>query len=217
MGRRKVHGAQNVIGDGPLDALGRALRGAHRDRAARWAPLSALALVIPLLSACSPAPSVLDPRQESIALERWRPAVESYAPSVQAENTTTLDGARAPFAGYISAMHRRIHPFFADFLSALGYLPQGHPINQNLGTHIEIVLAKETGKLVRMGVTKRSGVTAFDVGALEAVDRAGPFGEAPDGVASPDGNVYLHWEFYRDPHIACNTRNTRPYKLKRAP
>ena len=80
-----------------------------------------------------------------------------------------------------------------------------------------IVLDRAAGKIVRMGVTKSSGETAFDLVALRAVDRASPFGQAPDLIASPDGNVYVHWEFHRDPFDACTTRNARPYLLKSAP
>ena len=68
-----------------------------------------------------------------------------------------------------------------------------------------------------MGVTKRSGSTIFDAVALEALDRASPFGKAPDIIASPDGNVYLHWEFHRDPFDACSTRNAHPILLKHPP
>jgi hypothetical protein len=155
---------------------------------------------------------------QPVRLGRWRTAVDGYAPSVNAGNTTALNAARAPFATYLVAMHRRIHPVFADhFLGALGNLPQGHPLNGDLSTRLEIVLAKETGKLVRMGVTKTSGVTVFDIGALDAVDRAAPFGKAPDAIASPDGNVYLEWEFHRNPIDACSPINARPYVLKSVP
>ena len=34
---------------------------------------------------------------------------------------------------------------------------------------------------------------------------------------SPDGKVYLHWEFHRDRNDACSTRNAFPYLLKAAP
>ncbi len=39
----------------------------------------------------------------------------------------------------------------------------------------------------------------------------------PEAFVSPDGNVYLHWEFHRDPYDACTTRNARPFLLKEAP
>jgi len=64
-----------------------------------------------------------------------------------------------------------------------------------------------------MGVVKTSGITAFDVAALDAVDRAQPFGPAPNAIVSPDGNVYLHWEFHRDEVYACSTMGARPFLL----
>jgi len=151
-------------------------------------------------------------------LARWRPAVENYAPSVQLANTTALNGARSPFATYLVAMHNRIHPIFADeYLGTLGNLPKDHPLNQDLTAALEIVLNRDTGKVVRMGVVRPSGMTEFDLVALSAVDRASPFGRAPDVIASPDGNVYVHWEFHRDPVDACTTRNAWPFILKSAP
>jgi hypothetical protein len=34
---------------------------------------------------------------------------------------------------------------------------------------------------------------------------------------SPDGRVYLHWEFYRNPFYACSTYFAHPYLLKANP
>jgi len=41
----------------------------------------------------------------------------------------------------------------------------------------------------------------------------GNWNRASDPVLgfAPDGNVYLHWEFHRDPYDACSTRNARPF------
>jgi hypothetical protein len=100
----------------------------------------------------------------------------------------------------------------------LDSLPASDPINNpELSTNLEIVLDPEEGRVVRMGVTKHSGITRFDVAALDSVDRAQPFGTPPREIVSPDGKVYLHWEFHRDPAIACTTFNARPYKLKMQP
>jgi hypothetical protein len=43
---------------------------------------------------------------------------------------------------------------------------------------------------------------------------AAPFGAPPAIIVSPDGNVYIHWEFHRDPFYACTSRFARPYLLK---
>ena len=140
-------------------------------------------------------------------------------PSVKPGNQTALNSARVPFAGYLNMVHNRLHPIFADgFLASLSELPASHPMNdQNLVTHLEIVLDKDEGRIQRMGVTKSSGVTAFDVSALASVDRAQPFGAPPREIVSPDGNVYFHWEFYRIPQYACSTYYAHPYILKTAP
>jgi TonB family protein len=148
------------------------------------------------------------------SFERWRSAIENYVSSVKPGNQTALNTAQVPFASYLNAMHNRIHPIFADsFLESLDALPANHPMNdQHLITRLEIVLTKE-GHLQKMGVVRTSGITAFDIAALDAVQRASPFGPAPTAIVSPDGNVYLHWEFHRDEVYACSTMNARPFLL----
>ena len=88
-----------------------------------------------------------------------------------------------------------------------------HP---DIYTSLEIVVNHDQGRIQRMGVTRTSGVTAFDVAALESVYRAQPFGAPPGAIVSPDGNVYLHWEFHRGLE-ACGTVNAHPYLLKVQP
>ncbi|HEY6462659.1 MAG TPA: TonB family protein, partial [Polyangiaceae bacterium] len=146
--------------------------------------------------------------------ERWRSAIENYVSSVKPGNQTALNTAAVPFASYLNGMHNRIHPIFADsFLESLDGLPASHPMNdQHLVTRLEIVLTKD-GHLKKMGIVKTSGITAFDIAALDAVDRAQPFGPAPTAIVSGDGNVYLHWEFHRDEVFACSTMGARPFIL----
>ncbi len=151
-------------------------------------------------------------------LQRWKSAIENYVPTVRQGNQTALNTAAVPFASYLNAMHNRIHPIFADgFLDSLGRLPREHPLNDiKLMTTLEIVLSPQ-GHVVRMGVAKGSGITSFDVAALDSVQRASPFGPAPSTIVSPDGNVYLHWEFHRDEVFACSTMNARPFLLNVPP
>ena len=138
--------------------------------------------------------------------------------SVKPGNQTALNTAQVPFASYLNGMHNRIHPIFADsFLGSLDGLPANHPMNdQHLVTRLEIILTKE-GHLKKMGIVRTSGITAFDIAALDAVDRAQPFGPAPGAIISPDGNVYLHWEFHRDEVYACSTMGARPFILAAPP
>lgn len=156
---------------------------------------------------------------QAVGLERWRSAIENYVPTAREGTTTALNTARVPFASYLNQIHNRLHPIFADrFLASLDSLPSDHPANRSgISTNLEIVLNPADGRIVRMGVTKASGTTVFDVNALEAVQRASPFGAAPNAIVSPDGNVYLHWEFHREPNLACSTYFARPKMLRVAP
>ncbi len=150
--------------------------------------------------------------------ERWRSAIENYVSSVKPGNQTALNTAAVPFATYLNGMHNRIHPIFADsFLASLDNLPATHTLNdQHLITRLEIVLTRD-GHVVKLGVVKTSGVTAFDIAALDSVQRASPFGSAPAAIVSVDGQVYLHWEFHRDEVYACSTMNARPFMLNSPP
>ena len=151
-------------------------------------------------------------------LERWRSATENYASSVKVGNQTALNAARVPFASYLHAIHNRIHPIFAEsFLGSLSGLPRTHALNDlRMATHLEIILSAR-GEIIKMGIVKTSGVTAFDIAALDSVQRAQPFGPAPPAIFSGDGNVYLHWEFHRDEVFACSTMNAQPFILANPP
>lgn len=153
------------------------------------------------------------------SFERFKTATENYVAGVKPGNTTALNTAHSPFANYLNAIHQRLHPIFADrYLTSLARLPGDHPLNDmEMYTNLEIVLSPNDGRIVKMGVIKPSGVSAFDIGALESVRKASPFGAAPSAIVSPDGNVYLHWGFYRKPDYACSTYNARPYMIKAKP
>jgi hypothetical protein len=148
---------------------------------------------------------------------RWRDAIENYASSVHPGTPLLPLGqpSRVDFARYLNAIHNRIHPLFERFLILLGSSAPTDPRNEpKLVTHLELVVGAADGALVRFGVTKTSGVSAFDAGALQAVHDAAPFGVAPENIRSADGNIYVHWEFYRHPQYACSTYFAHPYVLK---
>ncbi len=151
--------------------------------------------------------------------ERWRSAIENYVSSVKPGNQTALNTAAVPFATYLNTIHNRIHPIFADgFLGSLSGLPRSHPMNNpKVLTRLEIVVSPKEGRIVKLGIVKTSGITAFDIAALDSVHRAQPFGPAPSAIVSPDGNVYLHWEFHRDEVYACSTMHARPFMLNTPP
>jgi TonB family protein len=140
--------------------------------------------------------------------------LDGYVRRVTLGNQRPLSTSASCFAVYLNEMHKRIHPFFADsFLASLDSLPPTDPMNDaQLTTRLEVVLTKE-GHIQQMGVVKSSKLTAFDIATLDSVDRAQPFGPAPDAIVSSDGFVYLAWEFHRNEVYACSTIGTRPYLL----
>ena len=149
-----------------------------------------------------------------VSLEKLRRAMDGYVSSVHPDNQRAIGAAAVPFATYLNGMHNRIHSIYADsFLGALDTLPATHPLNDpRLSTKLEIVLDKD-GRLERMGVVKSSGLTAFDIAALDSVDRAQPFAPPTNALFSADGRVYVHWDFRRDEIFACSTMNARPFLL----
>ena len=70
-----------------------------------------------------------------------RAALENFVTNVRVGNQTALRAAASPFAGYIVAMHNRIHRTFADgFIPGLAALPESSPLNdRSLHTTLETV------------------------------------------------------------------------------
>lgn len=152
--------------------------------------------------------------------ERWRrfrAAIESYDVRVRPGNQTALNTRADPFASYIAAMHRRIHPRFAQgFLSRMpSTVAEAFRANPNMHTRLELGVDAQ-GSVHHVTVVATSGDTLFDLGAFEAVMGAQPFPVPPDAIQSPDGLVYLQWGFFRN-HRQCGTFNARPYILADAP
>lgn len=173
-----------------------------RDRFRGLASLGALAL---LTASCATVPP--------LNAEAW--GSSSYVPRVQMDNVTPLGAARLiPFATYIRNMHEHIHPIFEEEMVAGRERYPELRSSADLVVNLEIGVEPGHGNLVLLGVAKSSGSVSFDAIALRAVRRAWPFGAPPPVIVSPDGRVYLHWEFHSDPYDACATRNVRPFMLK---
>lgn len=149
--------------------------------------------------------------------EEFRAALENYDVHVRPGNQTALNTRADPFAAFIAAMHRRIHPRFADdFWRNLPSTTQAMlPSNPNMHTMLEIAIGP-TGNVERIGVVATSGDILFDYGAYNAVMGAQPFSAPPESIRSPDGLVYLRWGFYANQR-QCGTVNAEAYILANAP
>ncbi len=142
------------------------------------------------------------------------PAVQGRG-AVRLGNQHPLGPAALAFAKYLNAMHNRIHgPFTDDALQKLDALRPNDALNDmSLMTRVELMIDGKTGDVVKQTVVRTSGISAFDELGMEAVRRAAPFGPADAPLWSSDGNVYVHWEFRRDPVFGCSTMHARPFLL----
>jgi outer membrane biosynthesis protein TonB len=159
-------------------------------------------------------------RKQSRRRGRWerkmgmlKSSLENFTPEVRPGNQTALKTRAAPFAIYIARMHRRIHELWGfGFLEELDGKSTSHELNDwNLAVKLEIVLNPD-GSIDKMTFVRPSGLLAFDVAALDAVDTSSPFEATPSKIRSPDGKVYLHWTFHRD-WRQCGTFSAEPFIL----
>ncbi|MCB9611344.1 MAG: TonB C-terminal domain-containing protein [Sandaracinus sp.] len=149
---------------------------------------------------------------------RWREfrqAIENFVSNVRPGNQTALNARAHPFAAYIAELHRRLHVHYHSFVDAIPADPT-HPFNQGeLATTLEIVLRPD-GEVDHVGVVRTSGLTLFDFSAWKAVMDAKPYPAAPENIRSVDGNVYVHYTFYRDTRF-CHPSNAAPFILSEVP
>jgi len=163
-------------------------------------------------------------RKKSKKKGRWRrqrervmSSLENFVPEVQPGNQTALKTRAEPFAIYIARMHRRIHELWGfGYIAELDAKPRSSELNnQKLMTKLELVINPD-GTIDKATVVQHSGVTQFDVAALDVAFTAEPYEPTPKDIRSPDGKVYLHWRFHRD-WRQCGTFGVEKFILDKAP
>jgi hypothetical protein len=143
--------------------------------------------------------------------QKWLPALESTQPPL-IEERRLLAPMQKDYVGWLGMLHDRIHPIFAEhFLESLKLEPEDSPLaDAALVTRVHFVVGGFDGRIRAIRVAKGSGLVRFDVGALDALDRAQPFPQAPIALRSSDGGVYVQWDFYRNPMRGCSLENATP-------
>lgn len=137
--------------------------------------------------------------------ERALSALENFINEVTPDNQTELNTRAAPFAQFITRMHRQIHEKWAfGFLTQMDTSFRDSPMNDlKLVAKLEIVLDGE-GDVDKIAMVRTSGITGFDGAAISAVYAAAPFPPPPTAILSGNGKVYIHWKFHRNGD-ACGT------------
>jgi TonB family protein len=128
-------------------------------------------------------------------------ALENHITEVKPGNHTSVNAKQASYAQYINRIHRKIHARWgASFLPMLDtQYPMGHPLNDpNLHTQLEFVIQSPSGTIEAINIVQSSGELMYDAEALSISYTVGPHPNPPAEVVSPDGKVYVHWNFWRD-------------------
>jgi TonB family protein len=137
--------------------------------------------------------------------EKVLAALENFIGEVTPSNQTELNTRAAPFAQFVTGMHRQIHEKFAfGFLDQMDTSFRHSPMDDmRLVAKLEIVLDQK-GNVDKISMVRTSGNTGFDISAINSVYDAAPFPVPPTAILSGNGKVYLHWKFHRNGD-ACGT------------
>jgi TonB family protein len=149
--------------------------------------------------------------------ERVRSALENFIAEVKPGNQTALNTRAAPFAQFITRMHRKIHELWAfGFMAGMDSKPTSLPLNNPaLVAKLEIVLDGQ-GNVDRVAVVRSSGLTIYDSAAIDVVFSAAPYPTPPPTILSGNGKVYIHWTFHRNEE-ACGTAGVDYFILNNGP
>ena len=96
-------------------------------------------------------------------------------------------------------MHRSIHRLWGfgqleDWDEMSGSSPFNKP---NLHTTLEMVLNRD-GTVDKITMVRSSGYLPYDAAAIDVAYSAGPYPDPPREIRSPNGKIYVHWNFFRD-------------------
>lgn len=135
-------------------------------------------------------------RQEAV-----RASLENHITEVKPGNHTGVNAKPSVYATYINRIHRKIHARWGA-----GFLPHldtnfgpGHPLNDSkLHSKLEFVIDAASGAVDSVNIVNSSGHTMYDAEAVAISYSVGPHKNPPGEIVSPDGKVYVHWNFWRD-------------------
>ncbi len=128
-------------------------------------------------------------------------AMENFITEIKPGNHTGVNAHRNVYATYIAKIHSRIHRRWADgFLIFLDTSePAGSPLQDpRLTTKLELVIKADTGVVETINIVDSSGEVRFDAEAISIVSSVGRHPNPPPEIVSPNGYVYVHWQFWRD-------------------
>jgi TonB family protein len=168
---------------------------------------SAVSKIIPMAplpsSDSSPVPSKTGRR----LFAGWRDRNERFSQSLLGSAVTVRPGNHAvvqPSPGYreyIHHIHHKIHRHWANgFLIELDLRRSTtDPLsNPSLNTELEFIIDAADGEVESVNIVRSSGQALFDAEAISVAHLVGPHPSPPPELVSPNGRIYIHWNFWRN-------------------
>lgn len=128
-------------------------------------------------------------------------SLENMITEIKPGNHTSVNAKRSVYVGYINAIHRRIHERWAnEYLISLdtSYSRSSPLQDPDLNTTLEFVIDAKSGEFEAINLVKSSGQMLFDAEAISTSWNIGKRPNPPPQIVSPNGKIYLHWNFWRD-------------------
>ena len=111
---------------------------------------------------------------------------------------TAMNTNRYLFYSFYQRVDRQIrHRWESKLLAAMNSRPPVKMVDRDRGiwsTELEIILDKK-GYFLRADVHRSSGITLFDLAAIDVFKEGAPILNPPKGLAAKDGKIYLQYNF----------------------
>lgn len=130
-----------------------------------------------------------------------RSSLINHGHEVRVGNHQGVDSKSGGYASYVGLIHHKIHERWANnYLIDLDlHEPGGSPMNNpQLNTKLEFVISAQDGTVESVNIVRSSGQLRFDAQAIAIAHQIGPHPNPPPALVSPNGKVYMHWNFWRD-------------------
>jgi TonB family protein len=128
-----------------------------------------------------------------------------------AAERTPYDYDAKEAAGYLDAMHKRIHPmFFGRELALMDKQPASAPWNDRDAYAVLFMTVDAGGKLLDVNIVKGTGVPELNQAIRRSIQDAAPFAKPPPRLLSRDGRARIRWQFHRDPVKECAPTHAWP-------
>lgn len=123
---------------------------------------------------------------------------QDFIQGVTESDHTALNTREYKFFGYYERIRAKLDgawiPILRRKLKRFFFMGRRLASDMDHTTRVLVIL-NPRGEIIRVQVISRSGTMDLDDAAVEAFNEAGPFPNPPKGLADPNGEIRVPWEF----------------------